>query len=103
MSDDDPNVVIPEFPDADEQADEAELGPVAAAQTERDRFEALRNRLAGLIDSPSTPARDMPPLIRRFEEITDRLDAIQAREDDRAKAEAAGGSAVDEPYDPLDL
>lgn len=91
---------------SDDDNSEGVEGAVYAAATSGDevaRLVALRDRLARMIDDPKTSARDMSPLMRRFEEVTDRLDDAVAKRQDAAEAAAAGGAVQDEPFDPEDL
>jgi len=57
---------------------------VAAAAANGDQLDlliALRKRIAGDIDSPNTPARDLAALSRRLLEIAREIEALTAAEE----------------------
>lgn len=82
-----------------------ELGPVALAAASGDTRTvqiALRDRIAAVIDSPKTSARDLAALTRRLQEIADRIakeDAVAADQAESAETAESG----DDSFDPTDL
>lgn len=74
----------------------------AAGDDELSALDALRIRLARAIDDEKTPAKDLSPLSRRYQEVVDRL-----REARSAMAEAAKAAKAKEAsgyvYDPEEL
>ena len=75
-------------------------GPKSVLQAVTDddqmaQLKGMRLRLAGAIDDPTTPARDLAVLTRRVTEISKEIEALGARE----KPEGAGAGTPDESFD----
>lgn len=58
----------------------------AAGDDEIAALEALRLRLSRAIDDEDTPAKDLSPLSRRFQEVLDRLREARAVAAEKEKA-----------------
>lgn len=70
---------------------------VASARRNGDRLDvllAMEARLAGLIDNPNTPAKDISPLVRRLQEVGRDIEAI--REQGQAQEDVAVRAATDD-------
>ena len=48
---------------------------------------AMRAVLAAALDAPDTPARELPPLVRRMTELSELIEHLEAREAERVDAE----------------
>ena len=71
-------------------SDDPVAGQVTAAgDDEIAALEALRLRLSRAIDDPTTPAKDLSPLSRRFQEVLDRLREARAVAAEKEKADQA--------------
>lgn len=55
----------------------------------------MRLRIAGDIDNPNTPARDIAALSRRLLEIGKELEALDARRDNNPTSSSTGDESFD--------
>lgn len=63
----------------------------AKGGVKRELLVAMRDRVATAVEDPATPARDLAALTRRLVEIADRIEAIDAHEEDELAAEVEDG------------
>jgi len=75
------------------------VAQAAADGDRRGELIGMRLRIAADIDNPNTPARDIAALSRRLLEIGKEIEAMDARDEDRAE----GAGAVDESFDASSL
>lgn len=73
------------------------LPTVSTAKTRLQEVDAMRRVLAAKIDDENTPARDLSPLIRRLEELSELSEDLRAREVEAADDERRRSTA-DEPF-----
>ena len=48
---------------------------------------AMRAVLAAALDAPETPARELPPLVRRMTELSELIESLEAREAEQRRDE----------------
>lgn len=70
---------------------------VSTAKTRLEEVDAMRRVLAVKIDDESTPARDLSPLVRRLEELSELSEKLAAIEAEAQKTDRAR-SMVDEVF-----
>ena len=71
---------------------------VSTAKTRLQEVDAMRRVLAAKIDDESTPARDLSPLVRRLEELSELSESLRAREAEAREDESAR-SLIDSAFD----
>ena len=71
---------------------------VSAAESRLDELRAMRVVLARAIDAPETPARELSPLVRRLQELSEDIEKLEAREAE-AKDDDRARSLIDEAFD----
>jgi hypothetical protein len=69
------------------------VAEAAASGTPRELLVALRARIAGALDDPDTPSKDLSSLSRRMQEVCRDIAAIDAEEFERAKVAITGDGA----------
>lgn len=70
---------------------------VLAAKTRLDELRAMRVVLARAIDDEATPARELSPLVRRLEELGEKIEDLETREAGAVK-DRGDGSQADMPF-----
>ena len=75
---------------------------VSTAKTRLQEVDAMRRVLAAKIDDESTPARDLSPLVRRLEELSELSESLRAREAE-ASDDAKVRSSDDTPWELMDI
>ena len=63
----------------------------------------MRRVLAAKIDDESTPARDLSPLVRRLEELSELSESLRAREAEAEAKEKERTSSDDTPWELMDI
>ena len=85
---------------ADEKAPQRRPKTVTQAAddgTQRELLVAMRARVAGAVEDPNTPARDLAALTKRLLEIAREIDAIDARAAE--EAEESDGATPDDEWE----
>ena len=75
---------------------------VSTAKTRLQEVDAMRRVLAAKIDDESTPARDLSPLVRRLEELSELSESLRAREAE-AEDDAKVRASDDTPWELMDI
>ena len=73
------------------------VAEAAASNNQRALLVAMRDRIAQAVASPSCPPRDLASLTRRLQDIAEKIEALDLREQDEADDET--GAEVDDSYD----
>src|SRR5699024_10500016 len=76
---------------------------VSTAKTRLEEVDAMRRVLAAKIDDESTPARDLTPLVRRLEELSELSESLRAREAEAEAEEKERTSSGDTPWELMDI
>ena len=76
---------------------------VSTAKTRLQEVDAMRRVLAAKIDDESTPARDLSPLVRRLEELSELSESLRAREAEAEAKEKERTSSDDTPWELMDI
>lgn len=75
---------------------------VSEAESRLDELRAMRVVLAKAIDAPDTPARELSPLVRRLQELSEDIEKLEVRQFEDLK-EKERTSSEDTPWELMDI
>ncbi|MGP5052513.1 hypothetical protein ACTXI9_13485 [Brachybacterium alimentarium] len=75
---------------------------VSKAKTRLEEMIAMRHVLAAAIDAPDTPARELSPLVRRLQELSEDIEKLEVRQFEDIK-EKERTSSEDTPWELMDI